>query len=417
MKLPVCLLVFVCLVGNSVQGEEFSSQFEKMMETKTLTQIDSQLNQIANPSDDVKMAIGLTKFARALETLAQAQYRFGANNQRLQVPFMRFPVSHNPNPQPVTYQNLRELLISFQNELTTADNLLATINKSSSTLDVPILLFGIDENGDQKIEIHERLARIVFALNPRLARTLPGQSQDGDIALDSIKTLKIGFDQTDVYWLRGYCHLMLAMSDFILAHDYQHFFELFGYLFYSDPKDAWPVPKYDNNNMIDIIQLIAGIHELNFKVNEPKRYEDCRQHFKQVIALSRQCFEAAALETDNNHEWLPNPQQTGILDIRLSVEQIQTWHQFLDESENILEGKLLIPHPNLERFEPEAISKGINLKTLMTNPPSHFDPIMYLQGDLIKPYYVPGTCTSEETWDSFNDMFRGNFLGFAIWIN
>ena len=73
--------------------------------------------------------------------------------------------------------------------------------------------------------------------------------------------------------------------------------------------------------------------------------KSAHQHLEQVIALSRESWKAIAAETDDDREWIPGSKQTGVIpNVRVSAEMITGWHDFLNEAEQILAGKKLVPH-------------------------------------------------------------------------
>jgi hypothetical protein len=94
----------------------------------------------------------------------------------------------------------------------------------------------------------------------------------------------------------------------------------------------------------------------------------------------------------------------------MTPEMIQGWFAFLDEMEEILAEKKLLP------FWREAGGRGINLRRVFTEP-SALDLILWIQGTGAAPYLENGTITSPDFWETTNRIFRGQFLGFAIWFN
>src|SRR5690606_35566050 len=100
-------------------------------------------------------------------------------------------------------------------------------------------------------------------------------------------------------------------------------------------------PQSDNA----IADALALIHELSWEVVEPERLRHVQARLHEVTALSRRNWEAILAETDDNHELLPNPRQTGPTpDARITEAQVQAWLGTLDTTDRILDGKLLIPH-------------------------------------------------------------------------
>ena len=89
---------------------------------------------------------------------------------------------------------------------------------------------------------------------------------------------------------------------------------------------------------------------------------------------------------------------------------INGWFAFLDEMDAILAGKKLLP------FWRDADGRGINLRRVFTEP-STLDLILWIQGTAATPYLEKGTITPDDFWRTTNAIFRGQFLGFAIWFN
>ena len=92
------------------------------------------------------------------------------------------------------------------------------------------------------------------------------------------------------------------------------------------------------------------------------------------------------------------------------LEMVKGWLEFLDEAKAILKGEKLIP---FWRRGPES---GVNLKRVFTEPRT-FDLVLWVQGTAAVPYLENGVCTSAETWSRFQRIFRGEFIGFALWFN
>ena len=49
--------------------------------------------------------------------------------------------------------------------------------------------------------------------------------------------------------------------------------------------------------------------------------------------------------------------------------------------------------------------------------PTTLDLVLWIQGTGAAPYLEKGTITSSEFWATTNRVFRGEFLGFALWFN
>jgi hypothetical protein len=75
-----------------------------------------------------------------------------------------------------------------------------------------------------------------------------------------------------------------------------------------------------------------------------------------------------------------------------------------------LQGKKLIP------FWRGDDQRGVNLRKVFTEPTT-FDLVMWIQGTAAAPYLQEGPLSTPDTWQRFNQMFNGQFVGFAIWFN
>jgi len=127
--------------------------------------------------------------------------------------------------------------------------------------------------------------------------------------------------------------------------------------------------------------------------------------------MSRKSWELIKAETDNNREWIPGAnQQSVISNFAMNQQRIDTWHKFLDEAEEVLRGQKLIP------FWRRGFDEGVNLHKVFREP-RDFDVVLWVQGSAALPYLEHGEKTSSETWSEFQRVFRGEFIGFAAWIN
>ena len=161
----------------------------------------------------------------------------------------------------------------------------------------------------------------------------------------------------------------------------------------------------------EILDAIAAIHLMNFPVSEPKRMTAALVHLNSVITLSRESWKGYLAETDDDHEWIPNPKQTGVIpNVKVTDEMVQGWMGFLNEAESILAGKKLVP---FWRGKP---GKGVNIRRVFTEP-RPFDLVLWVQGTAAVPYLEEGPVTTGETWQRLQRLFGGEFIGFAFWFN
>src|SRR5271157_5097759 len=65
----------------------------------------------ANPKDDeARFGLGVIQFLRAVENLGKALYEYGAVSEKATQPFLRLPVSENPEPSAISCKALGRVL-------------------------------------------------------------------------------------------------------------------------------------------------------------------------------------------------------------------------------------------------------------------------------------------------------------------
>src|SRR5262249_47187580 len=151
----------------------------------------------------------------------------------------------------------------------------------------------------------------------------------------------------DVAWLRGYCHLLSALGEIVLAHDERELFQSTAHLFFARTETPYrfleertPGGNFDFPTIVD---LVAFVHLIHLPVTEPARMKAALAHLRQMLAQSREMWKFALAETDNDHEWIPNPKQKGPFNVTVSQEMVDGWMKFVDEAEALLNGKVLVP--------------------------------------------------------------------------
>ena len=363
----------------------------------------------AIPADDqARFALGATQFLMAVEHLAQAMYRHGLEAPRglqRELPFFRFPVPHNPAPEPLSYDEMRAMFQTAVSEFATAEATLAKISDDNVKLPVAINLVRLDLDGDDKAAESETLWRVLSA-------TLAG----GRLDPEASEALIIAFDRADVAWLRGYTHLLSAMIEFALAHDGKESFDASFHLVFPRaglPNQILGAQPRRADEFLDFGSLadaVAFIHLMHWPVTEPERRAAALAHLESVVALSRESWTFILAETDDEAEWIPSPaQKNGVMPGAAVTQQtVDGWMAFLGEFEAILKGQKLIPHWRL--------TKGISFRRAMLEE-KVFDPILWAQGSAALPYLEDGPKTDAQTWERIMQMLEGNFLGYVVWFN
>lgn len=372
---------------------------------------------------EARFSLGVIQFLQTVEKLGQVQYRYGLlGNRRAAIPFMRLPIPENPRPERLSYEKARRILQDFLDGLKVAEATLAETKPTGVRLPLRIGQVRLDLNGDGEGTDEESLEKVLQALQG-------GQRRNE--AAPNVDEFVITFDDGDVLWLRGYCHVMSTLGEAVLAYDLKDQFERTAHLFYPDVETPYqflvhegtgPFNGFNTQNVLDVIALI---HTINYECTEPERMQAALQHLESVISLSRESWKLINAETDDDHEWLPNPRQTAAMGgMRVSQEMQDQWQSFLDEADAILQGKKLLPFwrgikggtPFFDGNLPVNPELGINLRKVFLQP-TRFDLALWLQGSGLLPYLETGERTDPETWTRIMNGFRGEFFLFLTWFN
>jgi hypothetical protein len=361
------------------------------------------------PSDDLtRFKLGTVQFLRAAERLSQDGVRYGALKPALMLPFLRVGgfAGGKREPEPVTYNDLRAMIERFQKGIAVAADTLAKVKDENLSWDLDLQQVRLDLDGDGKATDGETLGVLFTSIANH--RQMPADK----------KEMMVGFDSADVYWLRGYCEVLSALADVILAYDEQRLFDVTAQAFFAKPKTEFAshrkeAPKEEEafGSFGDVADVIAAIHLMNFKLHEPKRLASAQQHLLKMVEYSRMSWKLILKETDDHFEWIPGPKQHSVIEgLEINPERVAAWGRFLDEAEAVITGKKLLP------FWRTGFSGGVNLGKFFTEP-RDFDLVLWVQGTAALPYLEDGDKTSPDTWREFQMVFRGEFIGFAAWIN
>lgn len=362
-----------------------------------------------NANDDLRLQLGMVQFFRGTERLMQSLYRFGLRDYSAALPILHLPKGENPNPEPISYEDLRGIIKAWLDDLMKVDSTLSRIRSSGVKVPLHVGRIRLDLNGDGSFDEDETLWR-VFDLYAGIGLN----QKAGDAFL-------ICFDRADIAWLRGYCHLLAALSEIALAHDFREQFERTGHVIFlktktphkcvQNSKRLWPVPG--GSGSPDISDVIAFIHLINYAVIDPPRMQSALRHLEMMVTLSRETWDLATKEVNDDHEWLPSPnnrQHSVLAGLTLSPLQLGRWRQFLDSLDALLAGRKLLPH---WRF---SSGEGINIRRVFTEP-RPFDLVLWIQGTAATPYVEKGPVLDPEIWQQLDRAFQGGFINYAIWFN
>jgi hypothetical protein len=282
------------------------------------------------------------------------------------------------------------------------------VKRDGVALPLAVGMVRMDFDGDGQLAEGETLWRVYEAVMNR------GQSR---VTAEQAEAFTIRFDRGDVAWLRGYCHLLMAMTELALTYDAQQLFDVSAHLFFARPssphaflRDARPL--FDPGMGVDMVDVIAIVHLLNFPVKDPARGAAVVEHFKQMTKLSRESWASILGETDGDREWLPNPRQATVVpNARVTRDMVDQWLAFLDEFDRLLDGQVLIP------FWRTDDGAGVNLNKALAQP-ERFDLVLWVQGAAATPFIEKGKpLTDRNVWTGLQRVFGGNLFGFAVWFN
>jgi hypothetical protein len=395
---------------------EMPDAAKSMFEAKSVAErntAQATLEAAAAKDPAAAYAAGAGEFFTALEFLAGGLHRHGFESPKsFMLPLMRLPVPDNPNPEPLTYEEFRAILVAFRDRL---EKSAATLGSVPADADIGMIVdlthVGIDLNEDGELAPDESFAAIMASL-----------SRGSIDTSNTAPSLTFRFDRADGFWLQGYAEFLMAQADFWLAHDFRNAFDGSFHMLFPRAKlplqDALVPPDGGmSGNMFAsewrFADFISLVHLVNWPVIEPERRQAARRHLLEMIRLSRENWKAILAETDNDREWLPGPQQKGInplTGLEVGEEQVQAWLATLTVAEDLLEGRVLLPHFRIT-------GKGINMKRFFDEP-KPFDLVLSITGPGIAPYLESGKILSSDDFDQIQRQFGGaGFLTFALWFN
>lgn len=362
--------------------------------------------------DQARFGLGVLQFLRAVEGLGQSFTRYGVRTYRNHgfiLPFLRLPAATNESSNTISYLKLREIIETFQKQLMQAESTLAPISDADVKLPLHFGMIKLDLNGTVQGSEDDRSLWKVYAK----------LTNNSSVPIEKAEQFLIKFDRGDVHWLRGYCHLLSSVCDIYLAHDSKDLFERTAHLFFNKVDTPYQFLSKSKHirtigaSDVEILDLIALVHLIRCDVIEPKRMASALDHLQAVIDQSRETWKWIMAEEDDDHEWLPNPRQTGVIpNARVTEQMVLAWSGIMTESEKILSGELLIPFWRGS----DSDHRGINLRKVFLQP-QRFDLVLWVQGSAAAPYLEEGKLTRGQTWRDLRGEFGNHFPGFALWFN
>lgn len=138
------------------------------------------------PNDDqARFGLGVVQFLQGFENLGSSLCCYGLRTERAARGFTRVlsgTIPQNPNPEPISYADMRAFLRKFVDDLNAAEATLAAIKDPNVKLPLHVGLVKFDPIGQGK---------------PISAKIVLGQNQP-DIPPQMIDSFVVGFDRGDV---------------------------------------------------------------------------------------------------------------------------------------------------------------------------------------------------------------------------
>ena len=356
---------------------------------------------LAPDDDQLRFSLAMVQFVRGVERLGQALHEYGIKDNVENVPFLRLPVPVNADPAPIHYLAFRRLLDDFVCDLEKVEATLASMTDEEVKLPLRLAEVRLDLDSDGRPT--DRLLDVVKKL----------MGEEAGFLKDNPEFL-VCFDRGDAAWLQAYCHLLMGMLDWYLAFDSESEFDLWAGDYFAKTRQRCPAAvseeqKQEQTRRIDELVIVV--------VKEPIRLGRSRKHFIRVAELNHDTWKYIRAEKDDDHEWLPSPAQKGVLGLPVRNEQIDAWLRMMSELKELFQGNRTLPR-FLTGFEKSG--KGINLKSLLVDPPLEFR----INGELAKN--LPDKYFSDEkdlnlgvlfsVWRVFQDTTSFG-LGYAVWFN
>lgn len=403
----VFLAVMAVIAAPPAWAGESADYTRQALEAGTLDAADQELArrlQTTPADDEARFGLAMVRFVRAVESFGRHHYRYGLV-PTVPLPFLRPPVPRNPDPEVLSYEAQRNAFRRFLDDLGQVGQTLAPIENKDVKIVIDLAKVRLDFAGGAAGTEPTTLVKVIANLvGPAVLTTEMGDAP-----------FEVAFDRADALWMEGYCHLLSAGLEFILAHDWQASFDRAAGLFYPKLRLPGTVPAgggMDNlwGDAGAIADTIAMAHEIRWEPIHPERLLNVRTHLKQVVALSRRSWQHILAETDDDREWIAAPaqQNAAMPAMKIGQEQVNTWLWALTDFDAVLDGRKLIPH---WRFE-----KGVNLR-MMLEEPRTFDAVLWATGHAAVPYLQDGPMLTSEQWRAWEQVFGGNFLVFAVYLN
>jgi len=373
--------------------------FAEILSTDGLAAADAAL-AARTQSPETAFQLGGVRFLRAFEVILQTRYA----SYHGDVPFlpgMRTPLPANPKAK-FDPAFLETALTGALTRLAGAEAALAPAVKGEFATSLPLDAVWLDIDKDGRRADWESLQALLSDM---------GAAADWDQFDGTIR-----FDTADAEWLTAYVHMLAGMSELVLSLDptpaIRTVYEGRTRLEQAGAIGA-ATPLFSDDEWID--QAAAVLLTLEGKP-DAARTRKALDHFRQMIAHNRKFWPEMMAETDNDHEWLPNPSQASPFGVTITDDVAASWQGVLSEIDDMLAGRKLVPYWRTPGGGGGGAEVGINMRKLLTDP-GDMNLVLLIQGAAIAPYLETGPLVTMDAWNRFTAMTQSDGLLVALLLN
>jgi len=352
--------------------------------------------------------LGIVEAMRAIEVIYQHRYRHFSGELPLTPGGGRMALPVNPDAEfdPAFVENaMTEALVHLSRSRAALKR--ASGKEFSVVLHPKNFWFDIDEDGlpGDGESLMQYLPGILG--NPRAMRR-PGQAL-ADVG-------EVRFDTADADWALAYAHTLSGMAEMVLAMDPTPAIKQVvegREAVLGDESSAQNVLGFDS----EIDAFAAALLVLRGKP-DAERTRRAHGHFLEMVEANKRFWSGIEKETDDDREWIPNPNQTSSMGVTVSQETADGWQTVLSDAEDVLQGRKLVPYWRIDRTRPDRNGnvRGLNIKKMFMNPPET-DFVYLVQGGVLAPYLEKGQMADMQSWREFGRMTGNQTSLFALWFN
>lgn len=329
----------------------------------------------------LRFELGLMIVYSAFEDMYQQAHEWGLRGNINQFLGEWTAMNRPEEPHPVTYAEFCQLFDDFYDKLYDAQEILSKARNLQEPVEIPIGKVRLDLNGNGTLEQSESLDMIF--------ETIMGEEIG-----EKLDTMVVKFDQGDITWLEGYCHVAMCLQDMAFNFELDWAYQFVGKMIFDEI--SYEGIDFKKDRMV-------------LKQRKGDRLKKAHAHLRKAIALSHESWASYRAETDDDHEWVPNPSQTSLFQsIQVTDDVVENWLTMITEMDAVLNGEKLVP-----TFSYYDKNMGFNVKRFFLET-KDIDLNRYEES---LPYGEYGELTDIDFWRSMWGMFPGANGMFALWVN